>query len=503
MNRIPASLESINLLYANMGNNFKMFTPLLCSFVDVYEKLELIDNVKFPTEDLLLCKELIKLNISLLLISMDLSTFLRANFKSASPTEKRFNLKYVNVITYEGFNYFFGLRNNKENALWSLLMKEAKQIDNKVLNDDILKVTACADEFENKYLQSSDLNSRNLSVHYDKNPILVYYDIVKLNEEDETKRAIAFLAILESLSFFIRKYFKQNEETLSKHLKSQEPYDLSIREIINSFQDKTGKLSTTLNDKIISFGQCLDKIISSCNKQKFIADKLELKDDFSNLFNSIIESIYPGLHLHFIYLDLACTIKAYLNSEYYFEKQMNLRRIRIVLYEGFKKIYGFTSNQEINSFWRKNIYNILYNSSDFTITSKLTTTENNLKQLREYSDLKDDKKRECSVHYRYKKSDNIIPIFHQLIDSNPIIEMDKALHMLNLLPTIIELNEISFQEVYKSVSDNISLSNSKTRETIDNIISMIEESKIEDKNKQLAIEQIKKIEEMYLSFLKI
>jgi alcohol dehydrogenase class IV len=81
--------------------------------------------------------------------------------------------------------------------------------------------------------------------------------------------------------------------------------------------------------------------------------------------------------------------------------------------------------------------------------------------------------------------------------------MDKALHMLNLLPTIIELNEISFQEVYKSVSDNISLSNSKTRETIDNIISMIEESKIEDKNKQLAIEQIKKIEEMYLSFLKI
>ncbi len=491
MSQKTASIESINLLYTNMGKNFSMFTPMLCSFVSSYEQLELEAHNESQTEQLDLYRELIKINIASMVINMDLSTFLRADFRSVSTTEKRCNLKYINVITCEGFNYFFGKKDDDANAIWLKFRDIATLADDKELNNDILNVTTCANEFKRSYFQSEDINSRNLSVHYDKNPISVYDDIVKLSEDEEVKRASAFLAILESLSLLTSNYFRRNTNTSSALSKSQQIYDLSIREIINSFQDKNDKLSVMLNDTIINFGGRLDGLIQSCNKPKLVANKLSLNDDFTKKFKPIIESIYPGLHLHFIYLDLACAMKAYLKSEYYFEKQMNLRRIRIVLYEGFKKIYGFTSAQESNSFWKKYIYSILHNSTESTTINKLTTIEDELNKLREYRDFNDYKKREYSIHYRYKEEDNIISIFHQLIDSNAILEMDKALKLLRLLPTIIELNDASLQIVNKNESDKVYIENSQTLTKIDSIISMIEASNADNEMKKEIIGKIK------------
>ena len=495
----PASMESINLLYANMGRNFTQFTPLLCSFVDLYERLKQVDKTIFSDEfqlnELTLFSELIKLNIASMIINMDLSTFLRANFRSVSIIEKRCNLKYINVITNEGFKYFFGIKDDKKNAIWSKFKKNVKQIKDEDLNNDLLKVIACADEFESKYVQPKDSRSRNLSVHYDKNPVFVYNDIIRISENDEVKRANAFLAILEPLSFMISKYFNRNQDKLWKYFKSQKPYDLSLKEVINSFHDKSGELSIILDDEIIKFGKRIDKIIQSSVQPKLVASKLGLKSNFTKIFDPIVESIYPGLHLHFIFLDLACAIKAYLHAGYYFEKQMNLRRIRIALYEGFKKIYGFTSHQESNSFWRKSIYNMLHSSTDLAITSKLATVENRLNQLREYSDFKDDQKREYAVHYRYKEVDNMISIFHQLIDSNPVLEMDKAIQLLRLLPEILKLNNASLERVYKKFDRNISSVNNHTRAKIDNIISMVEAADIDEEMKKRTIESISEIKQ--------
>lgn len=486
-----------------MGKNFSLFTPTLCSFVDWYERSEHVDKAEFTHEfgmnEWFFFRELIKLYIASMIINLDLSTFLRADFRSDSIIEKRCNLKYINLITYEGFNYFFGSKDDKKNAVWPKFKAIAKLIKDEDLNNDLMKVTVCADEYESKYVQAKDRRSRNLSVHYDRNPILVYNDMMELNEDNETKRACAFLAILEPLSFLISKYFKRHPRVLSEYFKLRQPYDLSTRELFNSFQDKTGELSAILNDEIIKFGKYLDKLIVSCNMPAHFALKLGLKAGFVKSFNPVVESVYPGLYLHFIFLDLACAIKAYLHSGYYFEKQLNLRRLRVVIYEGFKKIYGFTDSQESNSFWRKNIYNALQKSTDPTVADKLATIEDNLSQLREYKDIKDDKKREYTVHYRYKEVNNIIPIFHQLINSNPIVEMEKALRLLRLLPSIIKLNKASLEVVYNDFNVKVSSANKNTQTVIDSVISRIEDSNIDEEKKESIIESIKKIKQ-YLSF---
>jgi hypothetical protein len=500
MDKKPASAESIKILCANMGKNFDLFTPLLCSFVDLYERLVSIDktnvNEEYQLNCVTICEELIKLKIASMIIVMDLSTFLRANFISDSPTEKRCNLKYINIITYEGFNYFFCSEDDTENSLWSNLKKVALQLDDKELNIDILKATSCAEEFKNKYINYSDIRSRNLSVHYDKDPIIVYENIIQLDEDYEVRRACSFFAIIKSLAYLISKHIDKYLGVLSKHLTTLQPYDLSIHEIVNSFEDASGNLFTTLNDKINYFGESLDKIIYSCNKPKLLIDKLKLDEQSADILKPVIKSFYPGIHLHFIYLDLACAIRAYLKSEYYLEKQMNLRRIRIVLYEGFKKIYGFTDSQESNSFWRADIYKTLKNSSVITITEKLSTVEDCLNHLREYRDFKDIKKREYSVHYRYKENDNIIPIFHLIIDNNPLLEIEKAIRLINILPSIIELNKISIEVIHRHQNEMISIDNRKTLDKIDKIISIIENSNVDEELKQTTIEQMKHIKSL-------
>jgi len=506
MNNQPASEESIRTLYINIGHNFPIYTSSLCSFVDIYDRLEKINENKINKKhinELRLWKELIKLNIASMIISLDLLTFLRANFKSASTTEKRCNLKYINVITIEGYKYFFGLKkDDKTNAIQLNISNIKTFLNDENLNIKINNILIHAEEFKNKYAQSIHIDSRNFSVHYDNKPIRVYDNIVQLDENIEVQKVSAFLAILEPLSSLTSEFIANNIESLKKLLKSLTPYDLSIKEIINSFRDKDNKLATKLNSQITEFGKCLDSIVTSCNMPQSIANKLMVGENFAKAFNPIIESTYLGIHLHFIYLDLACAIKAYLNSDFYLEKQMNLRRIRVVLYEGFKKIYGFKNNQESNSFWRKYIYNILQSSTDSTIISKLTATEKELIKLSEYQDLKDDQKREYSIHYRYKEKDNIIPIFNQLINANPILEMDKALRMIRLLPTILELNTSSLQVVYNIESDKIKSENYKTATKIDNLISMINSSCTNDQIKQDLIDSINKLKEIHQSFSK-
>ena len=124
------------------------------------------------------------------------------------------------------------------------------------------------------------------------------------------------------------------------------------------------------------------------------------------------------------------------------------------------------------------------------------TVEDSLNQLREYRDFNDDKKREYSIHYRHKEKSNIISIFHQLIDSNAILEMNKALNLLRLLPTIIELNNTSLQDVCKNKSDKICFENNQMLTKMDSIISMIEASNVDNNIKGETIAKIKALRKL-------
>lgn len=490
----PASKESIQNLYENMERKYSFFVPKLCSCVSSLESLEQINENECENA-LSLWKMLLKLHLFSLLIDLDLSTFLRADFRSTSNPEKRCNLKYVNVITFEGYNYLFGLSKDKNNAIWQIFRTLAAQINNEELIKDIDDLEQRAKEFENIFAQRKDRDKRNLSIHYDSDPLRVYNFLSQISEDIETKRTNAFLKILDDLFVFVNKYILKFQIPL---ICSTSNYDIDIWETINHFPDNNGNLFNNLDEKLAYFGKQLDSIVAQCNMPKIAQEKLNLDNTFTERLQPLVNSIQPGLHILFIYLDLASAIRAYLSSEYYFEKQLNLRRINVVVYEGFKHIYGYTDSEHLKSFWQQKISSILKESTNRNLTDSLTKIESELKELAADEGINNMQLRECSIHYRYKDRDNTIKLFHALVKANPLIELNKALKLLQILPELIKLNTGSIGVVYNSEYEKIKLSNNKTVVQIDAILTIIEQANIAPELKQESIDKINKIKSLLL-----
>lgn len=492
----PVSKEFIQKLYENMGRNYSFLVPQLCNCVSSLESLEQINEKEYENVNALsLRRMLLKLHLFSLLIDIDLSTFLRANIRSTSDIEKFCNLKYVNVITFEGYNYLFGLGKDKDNAIWQIIKKLAAQINNDELIKDIDDLEQRAKEFENIFAQRKDRNKRNLSIHYDSNPLRVYNFLSRISEDTETKRASAFLKILDDLLIFVNKHTQKFQIPL---ICSTNNYDIDIWEKINHFIDENGKLFNILDEKIGSFGKQLNHIVEQCMMPKKIQEKLNLDESFTERLQPIIKSMNPGLHIFFIYLDLASAMRAYLSSEYYFEKQLNLRRINIVVYEGFKHLYGYTDSDHLKSFWQQNISSVLKKSKNTCLQVSLTKIESELKELAEDNGINNMQLRECSVHYRYKDRDNTLTLFHALVQTHPLVEMYRALKLIKILPELIKLNTGSIGVVYNSEHEKIKLSSNKTVVQIDAILTIIERANISPELKQESIDKINKIKNLLL-----
>jgi len=494
----PASKETIQKLYENMGSNFSLFVPHLCNCASSLECLEqLNENESKYGDTLSFWKILLKLHIFSLTINLDLSTFLRADFRSTSNSEKRCNLKYVNVITIEGYSYLFGFGKDKNNSIWKTIKESTEQIDDEELTKYINDIEQLANKFEICHARREDRNNRNQSIHYDSDPLKVHNLLSQISEDTETIRTSAFLKILDDISVFTNKYIQKFQIPL---IYSIDNYNIDIWERINHFPDENSKLFNELNEKLVHFAEQLDSIVAQCEIPKIAQEKLSLDDTFSESLQALVESIYPGIHMLYIYLDLACAIRAYLSSEFYFEKQLNLRRINIVVYEGFKHLYGYDNSDHLKSFWHRNISSILVDSPNTNLLDSLTKTERELKELAADSSINNEPLRECTVHYRYKDRDNVVTLFHALLKSNPLIEMNKSLKLLKLLPELLKINTESVSFKYNMEQEKIKSSNNKTLAQIDNTLSMIEQIKIDPERKQEMINNIKKLKNILQLF---
>ncbi|HBN06259.1 MAG TPA: hypothetical protein DD434_10810 [Bacteroidales bacterium] len=494
MTQKPASEETIHRLYENMGNNFSLYVPILCSCVSSLESLEDIDEKEYKCiKEFKLWKIFIRLYVFSLLMDLDLSTFLRANFRTMLVPEKRFNLKYINVITLEGYKYLFGFGKDKDNAIWAKFKILAKEINDSELLTDINKIEQQAKEFENSYALSTDKDTRNLSIHYDLYPQKVYDFLIQIGEDTETNRINAFLKIIKDILPFLHKYILKFQIPL---IYSTDNYNIDVREKINYFPDGNNKLFNELGAQITLYSNNLDSIVSNCKKTKIVQDKFKLGETFEGRLQTIVKSIYLGVHIHFIYLDLASAIRAYLSSEYYFEKQLNLRRINIIVYEGFNHIYGYTDIEQSKSFWKQNIYSILISSTDKNLTDLLVKIERELKELAVSDDINNMQLRECSVHYRFKDRDNTLTLFNALVKTNPLIEMNKAMKLLKILPELINLNTNSISVVNSTELEKIKLSNADTIEKIDSCLMMIEQANVDPELKLKTIETINAIKKL-------
>lgn len=467
-NRIPASQETIDNLCKTAKNGFEVSFLLLSDSIATYNQLNEIElNNSENSEFISFWKALLKLNIYTLFVNLDINTIFRANFKSQSHTEKRSNLKYVNVITLEGYRYMFGYKRDTLNAVWievaDAINQFAVKYNNNELTIDLDEIKSKADIFKQTYATQKDVDDRNLAIHYDMNPVNVWKYLDQIEDEDyECKRLAAFLSYIESISRFICKWMLKYNIPLSC-IKAN--IDIVVKDIITNLKDEEDRMYEASGNALLTYADSIASMMREYDKAIEVVKKVSEQSniEIDGIPEEQLESIYPGIQIAFLYIDLATASRAYLKSEHYVERILNLRRINVIVYEGFKKLYGFSEVQKSKSFWRKHICSILDNIGDEEISEKIDSIEEKLKTITQDPVINNFDLRGYSVHYRYEGEDNLIPLYNELLKFNMISELTKAKLMLDILPQLLEMTTRAMS--HKNVEDN-----AKVSQKFDNLI---------------------------------
>lgn len=441
MTKRLASKEQLNTIYKSMGDNISSMYPSLLSSIKLYKELNAI-NEDSNRKNIWI--DLVRIYYFVLFCHLDIVTTLRAEFRAITIWEKRIHLKYLNVIVTEMIKAMFGFSDDKQ-CLWKRFNNDAGALLNE---KDKVKIEELITKFKETYCNSDSKDCRNYAIHYDDDPLKVYSYLCNLSEEAETEKVSKFLAILHELLLIINKLSYEQQLPLCY----LQVTDNSFWERLNVFPDKNHALLSRTRNSVVSYWNTLDSIVKSYNLPNIVEQQFEI-EGMSSQLQPLRETIHPGLHLLYIYIDICCAVIAYLSSEHYIERQLNLRHLNVIVYEGFKKLYGFPNSKnnqkEIGkndnlhfSFWKDILYPCLMSSHNDCLKNKAQEIDSQLQIIADDSTINDDDLRQMSVHIREKRNKDYIPRFtDKLIKMSPFLEMNKALKLLRLLPDIMKLNK--------------------------------------------------------------
>lgn len=501
MKKQLASEETINRIYNSIGINAELLFLSLCTCVDTIKQLKVCvtkNSTDYRTELLL---TMLEIKAFVITIQLDISTFLRADFRAKHPCEKRINLKYVNVAILEGYKYMRGFGKDAKYGKLSILERIRQASNDNELGDDILVLKNSLDDFLKLCNNPSDKTNRDLALHYDQDPLKVYDFLEQISEETEANRVIKWFDVLNSAFKITQKYIEKYESIMPKS--QTETSLVDIYKQINIFPDEDNTVYNSTEEIINTYSNRLDSIVRNCRLPEKVAKTMDPKfqidiDIITQSCQPLIQDIYPGIHIHYIYLDLACALKAYFTSESFAERQLNLRRITVILYDGFAHIYGYNLAQQNQSFW-KTIYSTLQKSGDIEITTLLTKVQTILEDLSKDQSINNPTLRECFIHYRKGKDDNIIKLNEETTKAFPIAEIAKTLKLLNILPDIIKLNTASLATVNRAMKKDIEEKHNENRNRLHGMLDIIDDADLKQKFK---VDIIDKFEDMFAKFMK-
>lgn len=479
-NKRPATPETRKALYENMGKTIEMFSPILRQQIILKEFL---NETELNSESRIF-DAFISLSIFSQYTSIELSAVLRACFRANLPAEQRYNIKWINCVIHEAYKYLYGYGKKRRNSLWMTGVKKALRVDSDLkLMQDLSDLEYHIIEFGEKKI--TDKEKRDLSFHYDLEPISVYNMLMGLNEEDEVQRLISFMKLLDKISLFVSKHIgKYNITTNQKH-EGFSKYAFTLFEL-DIFKHNKDLLFSESEKVIQNNSLRLDEFIRHQDIPTKIVQHFEKIEDES------IESIYRlteiekvAMQLLFLYIDLASALRAFLSSEYAIERQLSLKQVNTIIYEGFNKLYLLSENSE-NSFWNMYICPLMSKTEDNSILEKFNLLNIELQKLKlsiiSYSD-----QRQLSVHF-----DKGIPeAYSMLHNMNPFEELKKSLLIFNFLPKLLEFLTMCLHVI--EFNNQIMHENrmAPTYEKIDKIIDLLKKSP-DSQQKYDLIENLKK-----------
>lgn len=461
----PASPETLKALYENMGKIIEDFSPLLKTNILRQEALGI--NIENNTSKIL--EALLSLNTYFLYMNIELASLQRACHRANLPAEKRYNIKYINCVILEGYKYLYGYKSKRRKSLWiskikpllAIIQEQEFEKDYKDLENQII-------EFGENNI--TDHEQRNLSFHYDPEPISVYDMLIELSEETEAQRMIPFLDLLQNISSFVLKYIERYNTYIHIDTQAVLKYVFSFSDI-DIFQNNKDSLYATLEGAIKNNSMRLDQFAWQQGFPAKINQHFKDIDQDLNFFISQFMQVgKSAIQLTYLYIDLASASRAFISSEYVIEKQLSLKQINTIIYEGFNKLFGLEDNKD-DSFWEKYIHPIVLDDNNKSTYEEFSELTEELNIFQEGIN-KCGVQRQLSVHL----DKGIVEVYNMLHNLDPIKEFQKALQFLTILPKVLNF----FTKCLHIVDDRRKADYEKkmqpTYQKLDNLIGLLEKS---------------------------
>ena len=477
-----ATPERRKVLNDSMGSTIKSFEPILKERIITKEMLD--GNANIRTDKIF--DAFLTLNNYSLYMIIELASLLRACLRANSNTERRYNLKWINCVILEGYKHLYGYGRQRKKSIWKdriePLLKVVKHTnfeqDFKALEKHII-------EFGESDITSRE--NRDLSFHYDLEAFKVYKMLMSLNEEEEIQKLIVFLNLLQDIFHFVSKYITEHWEHLQIDPKSRLKYVFPFSDF-DIFQNCKEELYSSLDEKIRNQSKQLDEFILQQNYRSLINMHFQdLDSESSALIDSITEIGKVVIQMAFISIDMASASRAFISSEYSIEKQLALKQINTIFYEGVKKIYGQSDNS-VDSFWTKYVRQIVLYYGDKAISDEANLIEQELQTLQTIVKTFDTQRR-LSVHI----SEGIEKIYPMLHNLNPVKEFQKVKQILDILPKIIDFLLKCLYRIDLKRQTNLKKRRAPMNEKIDSILEILKnapDSQHKDDLKRL-LEKIK------------
>ncbi len=374
------SEERRHEFYSNQGRNLRGYA----------EQLALYHQICVQNPDDVCMLTIFRLSY----ISADLCASVRACVSATDEYEKRYQIKYLWVNLHEAYKAIYNNATDKNSYLVQFTASYPAALQTAEYIVAVKKL-----ELLWKTIMDDLKLPRNSYSHFDKDVCKTIGFLNDLNSEEAPAHYCSkMLEILLLLAQMCRKYIplgvKVPQMPMHKHI--LEP---SIEHLRDLMMEKE-KLATTMHGVFMSTAKEVKRGRCICTLRDLVPGAKQMRS--AKVWNA-------GMLIQILRADLAAALMSGLRSEQEFECRLNMRRIKIIRYEGLRQLKEMLKDLPNMKALRQEIEDVL-------------------KTL-------DSQDRNAAVHYRYNEIDYIPQAYADC--TNPL---ETLIDLLDIEPFLRQLN---------------------------------------------------------------
>lgn len=415
------SPETKEKLIKTFSATIEELWPLVLISVSAYESFRKdLDSNTFSNDlipKIKQAKALHRLNYLTLFTSVDLAVILKAELTTSDNAARRCLLRFANVIIRESVSAFGGFGKTKKQAFKELENAFPSSEDKAIIE----QLKKALESYSSLPEDNFGINKeyRDLSVHYDHQSIRAYDYFSSISEETECQRICAFIKILQEDVMPI----------INKRINLLGVVPVSTKRFVDINKDELPLIDQIGLLQFSSY-EIIQISISLAKMKTQYANINYLKSiDFRLLipYAEMESSLNLQTFLQLINLDVLVMLNACIRSKTFIEKVLLLRRVNVFIYEGVKKLIGYTAEERAIAFWP--------NYLRYQNSSVHRDIEN---QLIKFALEQDDQLRNYSVHYydNSTKQDNIYELINGIFEMSIRTEQHRAHDLLKITKQI-------------------------------------------------------------------